>query len=82
MEIESVHAAFPGVAEAAVVGRPHPRWGETPVAYLVCAQAVDRDAILAHCRSQLAGFKVPSEVHFVDALPRNVLGKIQKSLLP
>jgi malonyl-CoA/methylmalonyl-CoA synthetase len=82
LEVETVLTAFPGVTEAAVVGRPHPRWGETPVAYLVCARAVDREALLAHCRSQLAGFKVPSEVHILDALPRNAMGKIQRSLLP
>jgi malonyl-CoA/methylmalonyl-CoA synthetase len=82
LEIEAVLTSFPGVAEASVVGRPHPRWGETPVAYLVCSQAVDREALLAHCRSRLAGFKVPSEVHVLDALPRNAMGKIQRSLLP
>ncbi len=82
LEIETVLTAFPGVTEAAVVGKPHARWGETPVAYLVCAPGVDREALLAHCRSQLAGFKVPSEIHFVSALPRNALGKIQRSLLP
>lgn len=82
LEIEAVLAAFPGVAEASIVGRPHPRWGEAPIAYIVRTCAVDPEALLAHCRSQLAGFKVPSEIRFVDALPRNAMGKIQKGLLP
>jgi malonyl-CoA/methylmalonyl-CoA synthetase len=81
-EIEETLLAFPGVREAAVVGRPHPEWGEVPVAYLVAAGPVDPPALLAFCKGQLAAFKVPRELRFLDALPRNALGKLQKHLLP
>ncbi len=80
-EIEEVLEAFPGVREAAVVGRTHPEWGEVPVAYLVADAAVDEAALVAHCKSQLAAFKTPRAFHRVDALPRNALGKVQKHLL-
>jgi len=83
-EIEEVLESFPGVREAAVVGRPHAEFGESPVAYLV----LDRnrppamDGVLAHCKAQLAAFKQPRALHVLDALPRNALGKVQKHLLP
>lgn len=80
-EIEEMLVTFPGVAEAAVIGKPHPKWGETPAAYLVCTEPVDEAALLAYCRTQLASFKVPSEIHVVDSLPRNAMGKLQKHLL-
>src|SRR5262249_50245994 len=83
-EIEEVLEAFPGVREAAVVGRPHPEFGESPVAYLVIDPAVrlERDELLAHCRRQLAAFKQPRALYEVESLPRNALGKVQKHLLP
>jgi malonyl-CoA/methylmalonyl-CoA synthetase len=81
-EIEETLLGFPGVREAAVVGRPHPEWGEVPVAYLVAAEPLDPPTVLAFCKGQLAGFKVPHELRFLDALPRNALGKVQKQLLP
>jgi malonyl-CoA/methylmalonyl-CoA synthetase len=81
-EIEETLLSFPGVREAAVVGRPHPRWGEVPVAFLVADRPLDPPAVLAFCKDQLAGFKVPHELRFLDALPRNALGKLQKQLLP
>jgi len=81
-EVEEVLAAFPGVREAAVVGRPHPEWGEVPEAFLVTEGEVDVVELTAWCKGQMAGFKVPREVRFLDALPRNALGKVQKHLLP
>jgi malonyl-CoA/methylmalonyl-CoA synthetase len=81
-EVEEVLAAFPGVREAAVAGRPHPEWGEVPVAYLVADSPVDEAELIAFCKSQMAGFKVPREIRCVEALPRNALGKVQKHLLP
>ncbi len=81
-EVEETLLLFPGVREAAVVGRPHPQWGEVPVAFLVVDPPFDPPAALAFCKRQLAGFKVPSEVNLVDTLPRNALGKLQKHLLP
>jgi malonyl-CoA/methylmalonyl-CoA synthetase len=81
-EIEEVLTGFPGVREAAVAGRPHPEWGEVPVAFLVVEGEIDTAALTAFCRAQLAAFKVPRTVHTLDALPRNALGKVQKHLLP
>jgi malonyl-CoA/methylmalonyl-CoA synthetase len=80
-EVEEVLASFPGVREAAVVGRPHPEWGEVPVAFLAVDSAVDEAGLIAFCKGQMAGFKVPREVRFVEALPRNALGKVQKHRL-
>jgi len=81
-EVEETLLAFPGVREAAVVGRPHAEWGEVPIAYLVAEPALEPPALLAYCKRQLAAFKVPHEVRLLDALPRNALGKLQKHLLP
>ncbi len=81
-EIEEMLAAYPGILEAAVVGRPHAEWGEVPVAYVVCAGALDEAGLIAHCRRELASFKVPQGFHVIDELPRNAMGKIQKHLLP
>jgi fatty-acyl-CoA synthase len=78
-EIERVLLSHPAVAEAAVVGRPDPRWQEVPVAYAVlrAGAAVDAATLKAHVATELARFKVPREVVFVDALPRNAMGKVQ-----
>jgi malonyl-CoA/methylmalonyl-CoA synthetase len=81
-EVEEVLAGFPGVREAAVVGRPHADWGEVPVAFLAVDSAVDTAELIAFCKTQMAGFKVPREIRFVDALPRNALGKVEKHKLP
>ena len=81
-EVEEVLEVFPGVREAAVVGRPHPEWGEVPVAFLVVQGSVDETALLAHCSTELARFKLPAAFRYLDALPRNALGKVQKHLLP
>jgi malonyl-CoA/methylmalonyl-CoA synthetase len=80
-EVEEVLVSFPGVREAAVVGRPHPEWGEVPVAFLAVDSEVDEAGLIAYCKGQMAGFKVPREVRFVEALPRNALGKVQKHRL-
>jgi acyl-CoA synthetase (AMP-forming)/AMP-acid ligase II len=81
-EVEETLLAFPGVREVAVVGRPHAEWGEVPVAFLAADPALDETALLAHCRGQLAAFKIPRQLHRLAALPRNALGKLQKHLLP
>ena len=80
-EIEEMLATFPGISEAAVIGAPHPEWGEVPVAYIVCTESIDNDALVRHCRGLLASFKVPNAFHRVDELPRNAMGKLQKNLL-
>ncbi len=82
-EIENVIAEHPAVAESAVVGRPDDTWGEIPVAIVVLkpGAAADAGALLAHCRQNLAAFKVPQSVEFVPLLPRNAQGKVLKAKL-
>ncbi|GAC1324142.1 MAG: long-chain fatty acid--CoA ligase [Mycobacteriales bacterium] len=81
-ELERVILALPGVRECAVVAAPHPRWGQTPVAFVVVKDdAVTREDVLAQCDRELAGYKKPSAVHLVDELPRNASGKILKHKL-
>ncbi len=83
IELEGVLLAHPAVMEAAVVGMAHEKWGETPVAHVVLRAGAQASAeqLRAHCRDRLAGFKVPSAVHFVAELPKTATGKIQKYVL-
>ncbi|MGG2463974.1 type I polyketide synthase [Streptomyces sp. RGM 3693] len=78
-EVEAVLRRLPGVADAAVAGRPHPVFGEVPVGYLVAGPGggvLDRGRILAACRAELSGFKLPVELFEVEDIPRTVSGKI------
>jgi long-chain acyl-CoA synthetase len=82
-EVEEVLLAQPGVAEAAVVGRPHPEWGEEVVAFVVPApgRAVSAADLDAACLASIARFKRPKVWRFVDALPKNNYGKVLKTEL-
>ena len=82
-EVENVLAAHPGVVEVAVIGRPDERWGETPVAVLVGVDGADLSlaAVREWCRPRLAGYKLPSDVVLLEALPRNASGKVVKGAL-
>jgi fatty-acyl-CoA synthase len=77
-EVESVLHAHPAVADAAVVGQPHERWGEVGVAHVVLRPGAHTDAeeLLALCRRELAAFKVPVTVHFHLELPHSSVGKL------
>jgi fatty-acyl-CoA synthase len=77
-EVESVLHEHPGVADAAVVGVPDERWGEVGVAFVVAAEPVDDETLIAHCRERLARYKVPKRVRFVDALPMSAMNKVLK----
>jgi fatty-acyl-CoA synthase len=79
-EVERVLYEHDSVAEVAVVSRPDERWGEVPVAFVVLHTAATATpaALVEHCRAQLARFKVPKDVVFIDALPRNPSGKVLK----
>ena len=79
-EVERVLYEHPAVLEAAVVGRADQRWGEVPVAFVVLRAGSSSTAedLVEHCRDQLARFKVPKDVVFVDSLPRNPSGKVLK----
>jgi malonyl-CoA/methylmalonyl-CoA synthetase len=82
-EVESVIDALDGVAESAVIGVPHPDFGEAVVAVVVArpgARLVESE-IIARIKSAIANFKVPKRVHVVADLPRNAMGKVQKNLL-
>jgi fatty-acyl-CoA synthase len=80
-EVESVLHDHPSVTDAAVVGAEDERWGEIGVAFVVLAEPVTEDELREHCRAHLARFKVPKSFHVVEELPRNSMGKIQKSRL-
>ena len=78
-EIELVLDEMPGVVESAVIGVPHPDFGEG-VAAIVIGKG-DEAGMIAECRKRLAAFKAPKRIVFVDELPRNAMGKVQKNLL-
>lgn len=82
-EIEEVIYQFPGVAEAAVVSRPDSRKGEQPIAFVAAREGVrlQEREIVQFLRSKLADYKVPRQVVFLPALPRNATGKILKTAL-
>jgi malonyl-CoA/methylmalonyl-CoA synthetase len=82
-EIEGVLNELDGIAESAVVGVPHPDFGEAVVAVLVPRDgaAVDPDGVIATLKGRIANFKVPKRVFVAPDLPRNAMGKVQKNLL-
>lgn len=82
-EIELVIDELPGVVESAVVGVPHPDFGEAVVAVVVKQQdaLLDEAAVIAHVKAQIANYKVPKRVAFMADLPRNAMGKVQKNVL-
>lgn len=79
-EIERVIYELPQIRETAVVGIPHPKWLEVPKAFVVLKdnQKLTEKEIIDHCASKLGKFKVPKEVEFISALPRNPSGKVLK----
>ena len=82
-EIESVIDDMPEVAESAVIGLAHPDFGEAVCAVLVLKEHTQLNAptLIARLKSQIANFKVPKQVFFVNELPRNTMGKVQKNSL-
>lgn len=83
VEVEAVLARHPTVREVAVIGVPDERFGEALLAVVVCRQGstLDLDAMIAHCRQHIGGYKVPRRLRLVDELPRSALGKVLKSEL-
>ncbi len=81
VEVERALAEHPAVADAAVVGWPHPQYGELAVAFVVAASPVTASELTKHCQQRIADYKVPHRIEFVDELPRNARGKVIKSEL-
>ncbi|WP_367404147.1 AMP-binding protein [Kocuria marina] len=83
IEVEQALYSHPDVADVAVVGVAHEKWGERPVAHVVRVNGstVTEEELRDHVRNQLSGFKVPDSVVFSDELPRTATGKVRKNLL-
>ncbi len=82
-EVENVLYQLPQIGEAAIIGVPDERWGETGVAFISLKpnENLEEKDLISHCLENLAKFKVPSKVEFIDALPRNATGKVLKRTL-
>ena len=83
IEVEQVLYRHPAVREVAVVGVPHDKWGETPIAVVVLADGMAEatDELIAYARERLAHFKCPTRVEYVPELPRTATGKVLKTML-
>ena len=83
IEVENVLASHPSVREVAVIGVPHPRWGEAVHAVVVlhAGEVVTGAELTEFCRSRIASYKKPQSVEFVDELPRTTVGKVAKNVL-
>jgi long-chain acyl-CoA synthetase len=79
-EVENAMASHPAIAEVTVIGVPHERWGESVKAIVVLRQGTTASApeLIAYAKERLAGYKCPTSVDFIDALPRNPSGKVLK----
>ena len=79
-EVEETVYRLDGVSEVAVIGLPHPYWIEAVTAVIVpkAGVALSEDDVIAHCRAQIAHFKVPKKVLFAESLPKNPSGKVLK----
>jgi malonyl-CoA/methylmalonyl-CoA synthetase len=82
-EVETLLDSLPNIAESAVIGVPHPDFGESVVAVVVAAtgKQLSGSALIAQIRPKMATYKLPKQVFSVDELPRNSMGKVQKNLL-
>ena len=80
-DVEEVLNRHPAVIEAAVIGIPSERMGEEVKAVVVTREKVSAEALIEFCQQHLANYKTPSSIEFVDALPRNTIGKIDKKVL-
>jgi len=80
-DVEEALNSHPAVIESAVIGIPSERMGEEVKAFVVARGEVDAETLKAYCREKLANYKTPSEIEFVNALPRNAVGKIDKKEL-
>ena len=83
-EIESILDDMDGIEESAVIGLPHPDFGEAVAAVIVLSPgsaSLSENEVISRLKGKLANFKIPKRVFFIDALPRNAMGKVQKNIL-
>lgn len=82
-EIESEIDTLPGVMESAVIGLPHADFGEAVIAIVVMhkGEKLSEESVIQALKIRIANFKVPKQVYFIDELPRNTMGKVQKNIL-
>jgi len=80
-EVEMVLEQHPAVAQVAVAGLPSERWGEEVTAFVVARTPVESQALIAYARERLSTYKCPREVRFVESIPRNAMGKVDRSKL-
>tara|TARA_B100001029_G_scaffold21189_2_gene14116 strand:+ start:5356 stop:6897 length:1542 start_codon:yes stop_codon:yes gene_type:complete len=82
-EIENVIYQLPQIAEAAIIGVPDKKWGETGMAFISIKDGMEisEEEIINHCLKNLAKFKIPNSIKFIEALPRNATGKVLKRTL-
>jgi fatty-acyl-CoA synthase len=81
--VEEALGSYAAVAEVAVVGMPDDRWGEVVTAVIVVRDGgeIDEDALVAHARERLAGYKLPRRIHVTEELPKTPTGKVLKRQL-
>jgi acyl-CoA synthetase (AMP-forming)/AMP-acid ligase II len=80
-EIDDVLLAHPKVAEAVCFGMPHPAWGEEVAAAVVLKEAASEAELVAYCKSHMADFKCPKQIHITETIPRTATGKIQRRVV-
>lgn len=83
LEVEQVISKLPEINEVAVVGMMDSKWGEVPVAFIVKndSASLTKEKILNHCEIYLAKYKIPKKIYFLEDLPKNSTGKVQKNIL-
>jgi acyl-CoA synthetase (AMP-forming)/AMP-acid ligase II len=83
IDLENVAIGCPGVAEAAAIGLPHPKWSERPLLVVVRKPGAEltKDQVLAHLHDKVAKWWLPDDVAFVDEIPHTATGKISKMTL-
>ncbi len=82
-EVERIIEKIAGVAEVSVIGQPDDKWGETGHAFVVSdgTRQFSAEWIIGQCKLELAGYKVPKHISFIDCLPRNATGKVDLKAL-
>ena len=80
-EVEIALAAHPSVQEVSVIGVPDEKWGEAVKAIVVAKSPIAAEELIDYCKGRIAGYKAPKSIEFVDAMPKNAMGKVVKRIL-